>query len=138
MADQYRRAWNPADDQNAGAMTIQVPKGTREMTGNDYHFHLANRVEKMIRRERSPAAALETLMYRLETAGLLDARPPENDLESLFQITQEVVAENQQLRVRLSQMGLPTQEGMLTPTFSAQAAKALRETSLEAWLDQIT
>ena len=135
MAGQHRRAWNPAADFLINPMSVIVPEGMRTVTGQQYRYLLANRVERMIRREGDPRTALERLITEMEDRSLLAAEPP--DLGNLFQATQEMVARNPLMMERLNLMGLPPLLGKIKPQFSQEAAEAVRRVKLEDWAEAI-
>lgn len=134
----HLRAWNPAAEALAQALTVGVPDGTKSMVGRDYYPLLADRVERMIRRQGDPRKTLDLLIAEMQRVNLLEPlttgqfQPP-----SLYNVTQNVIAENPALRDKLSLIGLPAMLGKLTVQETEAARRALRETTLPEWMDLV-
>lgn len=124
--------WAPEGDELTQALgAIQVSKG-HKMNRSTYLALLSNRLNRLIRDEAEPVAALARAVARLDEADLLNQTPTRVE-----QAGSMLIFDNLKVREILNDKGIPGQLPKQIQRDNPKARRLAERTSLDSWLTML-
>jgi hypothetical protein len=131
-------AWTPPQREARNLvhlLAVDLPEGQKSFSEKEYLVALTVRLHDLLRKEPDPRAAQSQAIRAFVDADLVRGAPR---TEATLETAVDLVGENNLFRQSLRLRGLLDPKGWTKLEPSAEAATALRQTSLQQWLDLAT